>query len=150
VFRHVLAHSARPLTSVRDELAFLRTYLYIEEVRFGERLQVSIEASPEADGANIPSLILQPLVENALKHGLGPKVEAGHLWIRAAVEGPEVRLTVEDDGEGLRPGGESSGVGLANIADRLRTLYGERASLVLEPRSGGGAVATVRIPREAA
>jgi two-component system LytT family sensor kinase len=147
VFRHVLAHSARPLTSVRDELAFLRTYLYIEEVRFGERLQVSIEASPEVEGAQIPSLILQPLVENALKHGLAPKVEVGHLWIRAAVEGTEVRLTVEDDGEGLRAGGESPGVGLANISDRLRTLYGERASVTLGAREGGGAVATVRIPR---
>jgi two-component system LytT family sensor kinase len=146
VFRHVLAHSARPLTSVRDELAFLRTYLYIEEVRFGERLQVSIEASPEVEGAQIPSLILQPLVENALKHGLAPKVEVGHLWIRAAVDGSEVRLTVEDDGEGLRTG-EARGVGLANISDRLRTLYGERASVTLEARDGGGAVATVRIPR---
>jgi two-component system LytT family sensor kinase len=145
VFRHVLAHSARPLTSVRDELAFLRTYLYIEEVRFGERLQVSIEASPEVEGAQIPSLILQPLVENALKHGLGPKVDVGHLWIRAAADGTEVRLTVEDDGEGLRPDGET-GVGLANISDRLRTLYGERASVNLEAREGGGAVATVRIP----
>lgn len=150
VFRHVLAHSARPLTTVRDELEFLRTYLYIEEVRFGERLQVSIEASREVESAAIPSLILQPLVENALKHGLGPKPGHGHLWIRAALDGGDVRLTVEDDGEGLRPPREPRGVGLANIAERLRTLYRDRASVTLEAREGGGARATVRIPRDAA
>jgi two-component system LytT family sensor kinase len=149
VFRHVLAHSARPLTTVRDELAFLRTYLYIEEVRFGERLQVSIEAAPEVESAPIPSLILQPLVENALKHGLGPKVGVGHLWIRAALDRADILLTVEDDGEGLRPTGDSQGVGLANISDRLRTLYGGRAAVTLERREEGGARATVRIPKDA-
>jgi two-component system LytT family sensor kinase len=148
VFRHVLAHSARPLTTVRDELAFLKTYLYIEEVRFGDRLQVSIEASPEVEGAPIPSLILQPLVENAVKHGLGPKPGQGPLWISAEVDGALVSLTVEDDGAGLRPGRDAQGVGLANIADRLRTLYRDRASVTLEAREGGGAVATVRIPRD--
>jgi two-component system LytT family sensor kinase len=145
VFRHVLAQSARPLTTVRDELEFLRTYLYIEEVRFGDRLQVSIEAASEVEIAQIPSLILQPLVENALKHGLGPKPGPGHLWIRAAADGTDVRLTVEDDGLGLRNGPE--GVGLTNITDRLRTLYGGRASVVVEARGGGGCRAAVRIPR---
>jgi two-component system LytT family sensor kinase len=150
VFRHVLAHSARPLTTVRDELAFLGTYLYIEEVRFGDRLQVSIGASPEVEGAPIPSLILQPLVENALKHGLGPKPGPGRLWIRAEQDGSELRLTVEDDGMGLRTARDPHGVGLANIADRLRTLYRDRASVTLEAREGGGTVATVRLPRESA
>ena len=79
VFRHVLAHSCRPLTSIREEIEFLRTYLYIEEARFGDRLQVEIDMAPEIAGASIPSLILQPLVENALKHGLGPKPGPGPL-----------------------------------------------------------------------
>jgi two-component system LytT family sensor kinase len=149
VFRHVLAHSARPLTTVRDELAFLRTYLYIEEVRFGERLHVTIEATPEVEDAPVPSLILQPLVENALKHGLGPKPGPGRLWIRAERDGGDVRLTVEDDGMGLRTA-RPEGVGLANIADRLRTLYRDRASVTLEAREGGGAIATVRIPGDSA
>ena len=83
VFRHVLANSSRPLTTIRDEIEFLRTYLYIEEVRFGDRLHVEIEMSPEVAGAEIPSLILQPLVENALKHGLAPRPGPGRLWISA-------------------------------------------------------------------
>src|ERR1041384_1879477 len=101
VFRHVLAQSRRPLTSIREEMDFLRTYLHIEEARFGDRLQVAIEMGPEIAGEQVPSLILQPLVENALKHGLGPKPGPGHLWISAYPEGNQIRLTVEDDGMGL-------------------------------------------------
>jgi two-component system LytT family sensor kinase len=149
VFRHVLAHSARPLTTVRDELEFLRTYLYIEEARFGDRLKVSIAASPEAEAEQIPSLILQPLVENALKHGLGPKTGPGSLRVRAEVDGSEIHLVVEDDGLGPRATWETKGVGLSNVGERLRTLYRERASVVLEARDDGGARATVRIPRNA-
>lgn len=145
VFRHVLDHSSRPLTSIRDEIAFLRTYLYIEEVRFGDRLQVKIDVPQELEGAQIPSLILQPLVENALKHGLGPKPGPGHLTITAQAEGDQLRMTVEDDGVGasLQP---SKGLGLANVAERLETLYQDRASVTLRRREGGGSVATVVIP----
>jgi two-component system LytT family sensor kinase len=154
VFRHALAHSRRPLTPVRDEIEFVRTYLHIEEARFGDRLQVEIEVSPEVAGEERPSLILQPLVENALKHGLGPKPGPGRLWISAQPEGAKVRLRVEDDGlgPGGRPAGagwelESAGVGLSNIAERLVTLYQDGASVRLEPREGGGSRATVLLPR---
>jgi two-component system LytT family sensor kinase len=159
VFRHVLAHSARPLTSIRDEIEFLRTYLYIEEVRFGDRLQVEIDVAPSVANEHMPSLILQPLVENALKHGLGPKPGPGHLWISAQVQGDQVRLRVEDDGIGpgssdaAHPHGRpvndpgSQGLGLANVAERLKTLYRDRASVILEPREGGGSRVTVLIPR---
>jgi two-component system LytT family sensor kinase len=146
VFRHVLDHSSRPLTSIRDEIEFLRTYLYIEEARFGDRLQVQIDVAPEIEGEQIPSLILQPLVENALKHGLGPKPGPGHLRIAVRALGDRLELKVEDDGMG--PSGRpSKGLGLANIAERLRTLYQDRASVSLEPRAAGGSVATVLIPR---
>jgi CheY-like chemotaxis protein len=87
VFRHVLAHSSRPLTTVRDEIEFLRAYLYIEEARFGDRLRVEIAVDEAAAGEAVPSLILQPLVENALKHGLGPKPGPGHLSIAVTAEG---------------------------------------------------------------
>jgi two-component system LytT family sensor kinase len=149
VFRHVLAHSSRPLTSVRDEIEFLRTYLDIEEVRFGDRLQVEIQMAPAVAGDHLPSLILQPLVENALKHGLGPKPGPGHLWISAAADDGSVRLQVEDDGMGMdarEP--KADGLGLANVAERLRTLYQDRASLILEAREGGGTRATLLIPRD--
>ena len=84
VFRHVLAHSSRSMTTIREEMEFLRTYLYIEEARFGDRLRVNFDVAPEAAGQSIPSLILQPLVENAMKHGLGPKPGPGqHLDLGA-------------------------------------------------------------------
>ena len=86
VFRHVLAHSSRSMTTIREEMEFLRTYLYIEEARFGDRLRVTIDVAPEAAGQPIPSLILQPLVENAMKHGLGPKPGPGNIWISARIE----------------------------------------------------------------
>ncbi|HYL75935.1 MAG TPA: histidine kinase [Bryobacteraceae bacterium] len=145
VFRHVLDHSNRPLTSIRDEIEFLRTYLSIEEARFGDRLQVKIDVAPEVEGAQIPSLILQPLVENALKHGLGPKPGPGHLAITVRADGDNLQMTVEDDGMGpsAHPG---KGLGLANIAERLQTLYQDRASVSLRRREGGGSVATVVIP----
>jgi two-component system, LytTR family, sensor kinase len=148
VFRHVLAHSARPLTPLRDEIEFLRTYLHIEEARFGDRLRVEIDVAPEVAGEPVPSLILQPLVENALKHGLAPKPETGHLWISARVQGDQVCVLVEDDGMG--PGGartRTAGLGLANVAERLATLYQDRANVTLEPREGGGSRVTVLIPR---
>lgn len=146
MFRHVLDHSSRPLTSIRDEIAFLRTYLYIEEARFGDRLQVKIDVAPEMEHAQIPSLILQPLVENALKHGLGPKPGPGHLTISVRADGDQLQMTVEDDGmgPGVRP---SNGLGLANIAERLQTLYQDRASVSLRRREAGGSIATVIIPR---
>ncbi|MBI4909502.1 MAG: histidine kinase [Acidobacteria bacterium] len=157
VFRHVLAHSHRPLTSIRGEMEFLRSYLHIEEARFGERLKVEIDMAPEIAGLQVPSLILQPLVENALKHGLGPKIGVGHLRITARRDGGEICFRIEDDGLGLaappgngRPEDEPQSLGLANVAERLRALYQERATIVLEPRQGGGACATVRIPASGA
>jgi two-component system LytT family sensor kinase len=166
VFRHVLANSARPLIPLREEIEFLRTYLQIEEARFGSRLAVSIEVDPAISMESIPSLILQPIVENALKHGLGPKPGQGHLWIRAEAHEDHLRLSVEDDGVGpvtgalekrngwvfVRPGngdGEpSSGVGLENIARRLNALYREQGRIILDEREGGGTRVTVLLPRE--
>jgi two-component system LytT family sensor kinase len=147
VFRHVLAQSSRPLTTVRDEIAFLRAYLYIEEARFGDRLRVKFEVDADAEGEPVPSLILQPLVENALKHGLGPKPGPGHLGISVRAEGGSLRLQVEDDGMGLAGRRESHGVGLANVEERLATLYQDRAGIAMEAREGGGCRVTLLIPR---
>jgi two-component system LytT family sensor kinase len=146
VFRHVLVHSARQLTSIRDEIDFLRTYLYIEETRFRDRLQVSIDVALEVADAEIPSLILQPIVENALKHGLGPKPGTGHLWISADAVGTQIRLRVEDDGLGLNSLHQPEGLGLRNVAERLKTLYRDRASVTVEAREAGGCRVTVLIP----
>ena len=149
VFRHVLAHSARPVTSIREEIEFVRTYLFIEEARFGDRLRVEINMAPEVAAEKIPSLILQPIVENALKHGLAPKIGPGNLRIGATARKEHVCLTVEDDGMG--PGtsarqAASSGVGLKNVAERLRTLYRDRAGVRLEAVAAGGSLVTILIP----
>jgi two-component system LytT family sensor kinase len=147
VFRHVLTHASRPLTTVRDETDFLRTYLYIEEARFGDRLRVEISVAPEVAGEEVPSLILQPLVENALKHGLGPKPGPGCLSVSADAEGSMLRLRVEDDGMGLAARRDAPGVGLANVRERLATLYQDRARIEMEAREGGGCRVTMWIPR---
>lgn len=165
VFRHVLAQSARPLTSVREEIEFVRTYLHIEEARFSDRLHVEIEVSPEVAADQIPALILQPIVENALKHGLAPKPGPGRLWISVRAQGSQICLQVEDDGMGpgsralpkangshrgtgtAGPGRKQNGVGLTNVAQRLKTLYWDRASLSFEPRAAGGSCVTLLLPR---
>lgn len=156
VFRHVLAHSSRPLIPIQEEIDFLRTYLQIEEVRFGDRLRVEIAVDPEVARASIPSLILQPLVENALKHGLGPKPGPGHLWISAQPDGEQICLKIEDDGIGphgswtARTNGDdqsSGGVGLENIRLRLATLYQGHARMNLQARETGGTRVTMFVPR---
>ena len=156
VFRHVLANSARPLISLHEEIDFLETYLQIEEARFGSRLQVKIAVDPAVAMEQIPSLILQPIVENALKHGLGPKLGPGHLWITAEADGNQVRLRVEDDGVGPAIGvlklngsnGRSNGVGLENVAQRLNALYQDGGRMTIEVRQAGGTRVTILLPRE--
>ncbi len=165
VFRYVLAHSSHAMTSIHEEIEFLRTYLEIEEARFGDRLKVEIDIAPEAAAEHIPSLILQPIVENALKHGLSPKLGPGYLRISAQLMGDQVCLEVEDDGIGpewatsrkgngshasfSKPGNgkRSSAMGLRNITERLATLYRDRAHVNLEPRERGGTRVTLLVPR---
>jgi two-component system LytT family sensor kinase len=156
VFRHLLANSARPLISLHEEIEFLETYLQIEEARFGSRLQVKIEVDPAVAMEKIPSLILQPIVENALKHGLGPKPGPGHLWITAEADGSRVCLRVEDDGVGpsigfLKLNGSnrrSIGVGLENVSQRLNALYQDQGGMTIEMRQAGGTRVTILLPRE--
>ena len=151
LFRHVLAHSTRPLTPVRDEIEFVRAYLYIEEARFRDRLHVDIDVDAETADEQIPSLILQPLVENALRHGLAPKPGPVRLWVSAHFDAGRLRLRVEDDGMGMsgnaRAAAQPQGVGLRNTAERLRVLYGDRASIQIELREPSGTRVTLLIPR---
>ena len=149
VFRHVLLNSDRQFSRVAEEMDFLRTYLGIEQVRFGERLRVSMDVDPSVSDSPIPSLILQPVVENAIKHGLAAKVGEGHISITARPEGEFLRLAVEDDGVGWKPAAapNGNGVGLKIIAERLRALYNGRASLDVAPAERIGSLVTIRIPQ---
>jgi len=154
VFRYVLARSEGHLISVREEFDFLRTYLEIEQARFGEWLQVEMMMDASVAAALIPPLILQPLVENAIKHGLAPKFAGGSLRIRALDDAACLRLTVEDDGVGWRApdpplsSGLPHGVGLRNVTERLQTLYGARASLTIHSRAEEGARISISIPKD--
>ena len=147
----MLANTSRPLTSVRDEMDFLRTYLSIEEARFGDRLRVAFDVQPEAAGAQIPSLILQPLVENAIKHGLSPKIEGGSIIMRSRVEEEKLVLEVEDDGVGMDASEASATpdrtrIGMANVSERLKVLYPNTAWMTVGNRMHGGTIITLHLP----
>ena len=131
---------------LREEVDFLQRYLEIMSLRFGDRLTVSLDIDPAALDARVPTLVLQPLVENALRHGLGESVRAGHVRVIAALEGDMVRCEVIDNGRGMPPGGPREGVGISNTRARLRHLYGERFSLDLLGNPGGGARVALAIP----
>jgi two-component system LytT family sensor kinase len=134
--------------SLQRELSCLQHYLAIEQVRFQDRLRVEVAAGPEAREAAIPQLALQPLVENAIRHGIGGRAAAGRVAISAIRAGGTLRVRVEDDGPGFpaADAGRPGGLGLANTRARLAHLYGPEAQLVLETCPGGGAAATLVLP----
>jgi two-component system LytT family sensor kinase len=157
VFRYVLLHADQPLSAIDEEMDFLRTYLEIEQIRFGERLLVEFDVENSITHTAVPSLILQPLVENAIKHGIAPKVGKSRILVQAKRRDGMVLLSVEDDGIGLfakgkQPGqslsgaGSGAGVGLQNVRERLHTMYGTTASLSLVDIPSGGSRATLEIP----
>jgi two-component system, LytTR family, sensor kinase len=147
VLRQVLRAGEANETTLATELGFLERYLAIEQVRFSDRLRPRIEVDPAVAGAAVPRFLLQPLVENALRHGIARRADAGMLTVSCRLEGADLVLTVRDDGPGLSPGAPASGaIGLANTRARLAALYGERASLDIANADGGGVVATVRFP----
>lgn len=137
--------------SLQRELEFLERYLEIERIRFADRLQVSMRIAPETLNARVPNLILQPLVENAIRHGIASRSTSGLIEIKAEREGELLRLQVKDDGPGL-PAGKSlnNGVGLSNTLARLQRLYGANQALVFNNAPEGGAVVTLEIPFELA
>jgi LytS/YehU family sensor histidine kinase len=133
---------------LRRELELLEPYLEIERTRFPDRLTVRTRIDPGALAASVPHLILQPLVENAIRHGIAPRAAPGRVEVAAERVDSRLRLVVEDDGVGLRPGAGAggTGVGLSNTRDRLRALYGEAHGFTVEPVPAGGTRVTVTIP----
>ncbi|HUF28712.1 MAG TPA: histidine kinase [Gemmatimonadaceae bacterium] len=133
-----------------DELAFAEQYLAIEQVRFSDRLRVEWSIDERARAALVPDLLLQPLVENAIRHGVARRADAGLVVISARVEANVLRLSVRDDGAGIDERGAAEepgrGVGLSNTRERLRALYGESATLTLETPPGGGTEVVITLP----
>jgi two-component system LytT family sensor kinase len=149
ILRHLLRSAPAQEISLKEELAFLERYLEIEQIRFSNRLSVSNHIPEKLLDAMVPNLILQPLVENAIRHGLGSHDRAGHIELTASATDGVLHLVVRDDGPGLPTGWSldgSTGVGLANIRSRLDHLFGGAAVLDLRPRSTGGVEATITLP----
>jgi two-component system LytT family sensor kinase len=145
LLRHTLDDGDEPEIPLARELEMLRRYLEIMEVRFQGKLEVSIESEPSLDDALVPNLVLQPLVENAFRHGLASLQTTGRVAVRAVRDDGDVVLTVRDNGSGPRVP-VRDGVGLTNTRARLTQLYGTRQRLTLASADGGGALVEVRLP----
>jgi two-component system LytT family sensor kinase len=133
-----------PLSS---ELGFVRDYLDIERARFGERLSVEFAVGESCRDALVPRLVLQPIVENAVQHGIAPCVDGGTISVRAEREGARVCLQVSDDGVGWEEGdAKANGFGLTAVRERIEALYGDRASISVRSRPTGGTAVEVSLP----
>jgi two-component system LytT family sensor kinase len=149
-----LLNSTDSFVPLHEEVAFIDNYLDIEVVRFGrDKLKVIKELDPASLEAMVPSMILQPLVENSIKHGLAPKVEGGSITIRSRLIKSRLVIEVEDDGVGmhspqanLQEGTAGAGIGMANVAERLNVLYGDAAKMMIDGREGGGTMIRLRLP----
>jgi two-component system, LytTR family, sensor kinase len=146
--RSTLQRLDTPELRVAEEIELIEQYLRIQRYRFGTRLHAVVEAKREALGALIPTLILQPLVENAVRHGVLPREAGGNLWVSVRKELADLVVTVEDDGPGLNGGTlDAFGMGLQNSSDRLNALYGAAASLTIGSRTHGtGCAVVIRLP----
>jgi two-component system LytT family sensor kinase len=145
LLRRALDNSETQEVPLHEEIDFLRRYLEIEQARFGERLEVRIEVDPAASNLLVPNLLLQPLVENAIKHGIEPNARKGIVQITAAREDGKLRMEVRDNGKGLGKTYDER-IGLANTRSRLEQLYGENHTFRLESTDPEGVVARVVIP----
>ena len=143
-------------STLAEELRSVDHYLRLERARFGARLRVDLLIAPEVLPVAVPFLCLQPIVENAVRHGLGPKATPGLITIRAEDAGAECRISVEDDGVGMDPedvraqlAGEAEGdsLGMGNVDERLRAVFGDEYGLVVETAPGAGTKVNIRVPK---
>jgi two-component system LytT family sensor kinase len=153
ILRRLLS-SSEAFAPLREEFEFIDNYLDIEVVRFGrEKLRVVKELDPASLDVVVPSMLLQPLIENSIKHGLSPKVEGGSIYLRSRVTNSRLIIEVEDDGVGMGSAQleESSswtgmGIGMANISERLQVLYGDTARMTIDSHEGKGTLIRIRLP----
>ncbi len=145
--RITLEHASVTDLTLSEELEFVTCYLQIEEVRFSDRLKTSLDIAPDARNVRVPKLILQPLVENAIRHGIANRPSAGRIDITARRVDGHLRIVVRDDGPGM-PGSPKTGIGLGNTQERLKQLYGNAHRLALENSPDGGLAVTLELPVE--
>lgn len=145
-----LLRSQEQFVTLKEELAAIDEYLDIETVRFGPTLIIEKQISPDSLNLIMPSMLLQPLIENAIKHGIGQKIGGGQITIRSRRETDHAIIEIEDDGTGMNPSElnpiRSDGIGLRNVDERLRVIYGENYHLKIESVRGEGTCARIEIP----
>jgi sensor histidine kinase YesM len=150
IFRYALSASDKEFITLRDELDFIDSYLEIEKARFADRLRVSTNISPQILDTPIPSLILQPLVENSIRHGSGENGEV-RIEIRGYTNEDSVKVEIKDEGKGvseeIKQGIYTNGTGLKNVNERLKKVYGEGYGLEIKENKPTGTVAIVTIPK---
>ncbi len=151
LLRASLTHAARPLVTLGEELTFLDDYLAIESARFEDRMNVRVHVDDDLLEERVPGFLLQPIVENAIRHGIAPRLSGGTVEITATGDRATLKLRVRDNGIGLPEGWQlprDGGVGLKNVAARLEHLYGDAATLRIEPGVGGGVDVRIDLPRQ--
>ncbi|MET8869099.1 histidine kinase [Nonomuraea sp. NPDC004580] len=157
-FSRYALRRAHDFTTLADELTCVDRYLLLERARFGDKLRFSMQVAPEVLPVPVPFLCLQPLVENAIKHGMRGRGGPGEVRVVVCDAGPEAHITVEDDGAGMDPecarrmldedpAREGSGIGLANVDLRMRQIYGDGYGLVVETALGAGTKVRLRVPK---
>ena len=146
VLRAALRQGANPEIALACEIELTRNYVAVEQMRFGDRLEVVFEIAAESQGALVPPFVLQPLVENAIVHGLQETRRGGVIRVRSRVEGETLTLTVADNGSGVRPGSLRGRVGLSSTRERLARMYADRHCLELRALPEGGTEARVVLP----
>jgi two-component system LytT family sensor kinase len=148
LLRGVLEGSGKQHVPLREEVEFLEKYIEIQRLRFSDRLRVDLDVPAELLAAQVPSLILQPLVENALKHGIAKRAQGGDIRISATRSNGSLVLSVYNDGAGVSPGWEKStcGIGIPNLRTRLHSLYGQRSQFSLQNETPHGVRANVSLP----
>ena len=146
--RATLSSSRAEATTLEQEFKLMQAYLGLMAVRMGARLNYTLDLPDDLRSARLPPMLLQPLVENAIQHGLEPKIEGGHITVRASVDDDQLTLTVMDDGLGLDHPGQTKGtqLGVTNIRERLQVMHGAAASLSLDANTTGGVTARLTLP----
>ena len=147
--RRSLPNAEDPMATLGEEMERTEAYLEILKIRMGARLQTQIDVPESLRGVRMPSMMLQTLVENAIKHGLEPKPGGGTIWILARAQDGQVALTIADDGMGLGHQTSGTGIGLKNVRERLRLTYGGAASFTIISNFPHGVAATINVPQHA-
>lgn len=136
LYRYILVSSGTELVPLERELSIVRDYLGLEKLRFGTKLEFSVTHDGSVEDVRIPGLLIQPLVENSIRHAVAPKMTDGRVWVHAQVRNNRCNIVVQDDGDGIKHASSGTGFGLRSVQQRLELVYGKRYSFAISQRGG--------------